>query len=377
MSISDELFFGRAVRKIGTPECEAGIRTTVNELYIRSIGLVDPARFFGLVDKDRNGIFDVQSALEKHRGENYRPWTWLGFESRRRNAQWTHNGSAIFDTSNSRTGVVHVKRKTEDGLTFGPVLAHERLNLKPYTTYQVQFWVYMESPLEQVPIQICLADNGTSCMRRTVKSGKWISQVVTMATSDQNDFYFKMTENATMSLKEVSIIEKAAIMDFDSNDTRYSWINWNTRTRGLTLPEGRLSPEQASSTDPDWAGVVIHPEGTIARRNTWSLVNEQFGMAAYDNFRICFYHRLSRAWPLEDSVVGKVRVENADGVITNSEVSFRPGFTYQQKCTDWFQTVSERNRLMFGAEGEQTRTNGAYYVDDISIETMSSWRSSE
>jgi hypothetical protein len=86
------------------------------------------ASYVGGVDKNANGIFDVQEDVERQIGETRRPVYWLGFDNRRRIRLWdTPNAVISFD---QRVASVNVSSP-------GLVLRHRALNLKPNTNYRI------------------------------------------------------------------------------------------------------------------------------------------------------------------------------------------------------------------------------------------------
>ncbi len=364
MSILDYLVWGWAEQNVGTEGCRPSVRSTVNESYLSGLGVTDPTKYYGFMNKDSDGVFDVQQDIEQMRGETRRDWTWLGFESHRRNKLWTKTEGASISSADPVTGISKLKRGDDEGNFFKQILSHELLDLESGENYRMSFMFHMASESNSNAIQVCV--NG--CVEINVPKGVWVTRVHEFEAADDSALRFKMPKNTTGWLAAVSVIRNDAVMDFDSHDTRYNWRTVGTGERGLIVPEGR--PEESSSPirTNDWAGVVLHKKTTGSDTQSWSLRNKQLAIRGGYEYKICFNHRWSTRWQVNAGVEGTVRLTNKAGVIAGSSLVFSLGRNYQQQCTSWFNVPTDDNLLMFGAKGTQRYRTGGFYVDDITFQ---------
>jgi Trypsin len=367
LSISDYLYWGWAQPEVDSPDCKPGTQDAVNQTYLSSLNIENPERYYGFIDKELDGFFDIQHDLELMRGETERDWMWLGFESMRRNALWTQTTYSDFDTSNSVTGIARLARTRNIGKVvpdYWTALSHNGLELVSQTKYRVSFMIFVDRTGNSKPLQVCLGNGGTDCVKIAAPKGRWVTRVAEFVASDENSLRFDLAQETVLALAAVSIIANDAVMDFDSHDARYNWRNQDTGTRGLIWPEGRKTTEEDRLGTPDWAGVVKHNK---LSPESWSLRNRQLAIKGGYEYQVCFHHRESIGSPLETNVTGMARIVNERGAISESSVSFEPSNNYQEDCSNWFYVPTDDNNLQFGTLGYQYSEPGIYFVDDITI----------
>ncbi len=365
LSIVDYLYWGLTWQ---TPCCADGCGTTLNSPVLTSKGL-NPPDYYGWVDRNLDGLFDVQHDLEMIAGEGRRDWYWLGFESMRRNALWTKNLSSVtFDASHPVSGFANLSTVGEVGTNYVLVLSHDRLNLgtSPGTrTYSIKFTAYCSQKSQSDPLRICLEGPNTVCETFDPPLNSSMTYVVHIpatysAQGTKLQFYLK--PGTQLKLDSLSVVEDGAVMDFDMHDKRIAWRNRNSIGRGLIWPNGRNSENV-----PDWAGVVQRTP-TRPLNDDWPLRNLNIPFGRGYEYRICFEYKKADRIPLTSGSSGVVRVENQFGEISGSRLVFAPSTSWQTGCTSWFLVTSNSSSLDFGVIAANGSASGAYLVDNVVLE---------
>lgn len=358
-SIADYLQFGRIFSADASP-CGGTGRTQINQDLLPDLGL-DPAIYSGWMDREPNGLFDVHEDLESIRGENQRPWYWLGFESHRRNHLWTPMATGLEFQTNETSGLVRVNRLSSSSNLWSDALRHTRLNLKTNTTYNVSIMANVAQTPGTNPIRVCL---GSTCRDWNPTVGSWQMKVLQFQTGLVSGAMLRiMTRGQSdVSLTAVSVIEAGAYMDFDTHDTRTMWRDHNTGARGFIWPNGNARVGQTGS---NWAGVVRRNSSRGLYKDDWSLRNRQLGIAA-GQVQVCFDHRRSTREPLTNAT-GTMRIIDNNGEVANSYLSFTPSANWQRSCTARFTLSQDDNNLQFGVNGSNSSASGAYLVDNILV----------
>jgi len=375
LSIADYLYWGWA-DPVYT-DCPDPIDDHVNRDFLSGLGISDPTVYYGSVDKNQDGIFDVQHDLERLFGEGQRDWYWLGFESVRRNALWDYWTAPLcpgcpspvtFDTSDPVTGVIQVNTVGSSAPGYLPILSHDRLNLRPDRFYRISFMANVSEVTQQVPVRVCLRSIGPDdCVTLDMPTGIWTMRVARLWAGPAASLEFSVKSGTRVSLVAVSVVEDGAEMDFDTHDKRYTWRNQNTGGRGLIWPNGEVEGVMDVLT---WAGVVrrdpLRP-GT----DDYPLRNRQMAVQGGYDYRTCFSHRKAERDPLTGSISGIVRTNNESGSIPGSATLFAPGDSWTTECTDWFSVPSDDNNLQFGVFTADANAAGAYLVDRVLVERRS------
>lgn len=369
MGIADYLYWGwtdpnqTCLACLQTPPNNANHNDQVNQTFISSTFGLIPTQYYGFVDNDLNGIFDVQEDVELLRGENARDWYWLGFESLRRNALWIKEAAEVtFDTSDPITGVAYMSTVGEPGEGYVPALAHERLNLAN-GTYRISFTTYLSERASRDPIRVCFEGSVNECEHFDPSLSAWNTNVASFSASSNATLRFYLKPDTRLSMAAVSLVKDGASMDFDTYDKRYMWRNQNTGGRGLIWPNGR----SASATNADWAGVVRR-DPSRPLNDDWPLRNQQLAFEGGFEYRVCFDHKRAGRDPLSFGSPGAVRMVNQFGEITNSRALFSTSASWTGACTTWFLVPTDANNVQFGIIAFDASANGAYLVDNIVAE---------
>ena len=371
LSIADYLRFGWADSNMAF--CS---RDHVNRTALTNLGIADPTIYYGLLDKNGDGLFDVQHDLEMLAGEGRRDWYFLGFESARRNALWSPwptppcpgcDPAVSFDTSDPVTGLALLNMVGGGFPGYWPTLLHRRLNLQADRFYRISLMANLSQASQRNSLQVCLRGTGDDdCFLVDPPVGSWSMHVARLWAPADAELEFSLRDGTRLSLAAVSVIEDGAVMDFDTHDKRYPWRDENTGGRGLIWPNGVTSNVQA-----DWAGVVRRDPSRPGGED-WSLRNRQLVLNAGDEYRVCFSYRNSEREPLPpNTTTAALRIMDAGGMVPLSGVLFLPRFaSWTRTCSFWFRPSTDDNNLQFGFI--TTDTTGAYLVDDLAIERRGS-----
>lgn len=363
LAIVDYLRHGYADPANTAPSCNPGHRSTVSTAALRQLGIAEPADFFGEIDKNRDGIFDVQHALEELRGETARDFYWLGFESHRRNRLWTVDQPrhVRFDVDD---GLVELETRSASSRSV-TALVHQRLNLDPTRTWRVSFVGFLTRRPDSgapFPISVELAGRSGPAQRVDLDpatDGVFMTASFTPTDESIDQLRFALGRGAELLLLGVSVMADDAVIDFDSHDKRVSWHGPGGGP-ALVWPNGRNA-----TTTADWAGVVYRDQGR--QGSFWTLGHNGLGLAAGEAARICFdVRRAPRRASFPDGMVQRARI--LEGLREIADISFTPGADWSRHCTPWFTPQQQSARLQFGTVSESTFSTGAYLVDDVAVE---------
>ncbi|MEM7230619.1 MAG: dockerin type I domain-containing protein [Planctomycetota bacterium] len=363
LSIVDYLTWGYADPSTGQ-SCDPTVRRTVNEDFVRSLG-VDPADYYQLMDKDRDGIFDIQHDVERERGEMRKDWYWLGFESARRNAMWDvwQPQALRFDTSNSEVGLARIDTRSLNGTR--EILSHSGLRLLRNREYNLSLLAALYDGPSNAFVRFRLVENGRSrtILQANLPRGRWVLPAANFrTTAAAPTLHIDVSGQSNLSLATISIIERDATMNFDTHDKRYMWRNHNTGGRGTIWPNGRTAV-----ATPNWCGVArVDPAAT--RGDDWSLRNRHFALVAGKTYRLTFVHKRAVRDPLTSGSRGVLRVTDWSGEITRHE--FTPGNNWSSGATPEFTVPTSSNNVEIGVIARDSRARGSYLIDDIRVITV-------
>jgi hypothetical protein len=381
MGIADYLYWAITDANLNCQTCCLSCSPDqINRPLLTTLGIANPAFYYGWVDGNADGLFDVQHDIEMIRGENSRDWYWLGFESHRRNSLWTIHAPAVvtFDTADPATGTATLSTLNQSGSGYLPVLSHERFNLQANQFYRISFTMLLTlTQATNNPIRVCLEGTETQCADSNPSVGSWLTHVSRLWASPGAKLRFYLQPGTQLALAGVSLISDTAQMNFDSHDKRFMWRNHNTGSRGRVWPNG-----VNSATVSDWAGTVYR-DNAQPLSDDWSLRNRQLAIGGGATYRVCFQHKSSTRNPLTGNIQGTTRLLNEFGLVAGSTLLFAPGTNWQQTCTGWFYVPTDDNNLQFGIQAGDSNASGTYLVDSVQIERQApdtvyvDWRSQD
>ena len=341
----------------------------VNDSLISALGL-DPSDYLGLVDKDGDLRFDIQTDLERLTGESAREHYAFNFESARQNTLWSPPTPGPAVEHNTDDGVLHLHPSAGAGMQ--TYRRHERLNLKQGTTYRVSVEVraHTDDPdgLEIAIQQRELDWTTTSSEFIDLDPAEgWTTHVFELKTPEllQPAIAIRKLVDADVELRAFDVIEHGATMDFDTHDTRLRWRNGNTGRRAFVLPDG-------NGAVVDWAGLVLRTDG-LATGNDWPLVNEQLAIVPGREYRLCFQVMKMPGGAEGSDVEGSVRITSG------GNVAFLEAFdvvdeSYVDRCTAPFEVASPGSSVAFGIVAtppdQGFKTSAGYLVDDIILQEL-------
>lgn len=315
----------------------------INGAYIASKFELASAAYRGLVDKDGNGVLDIQQDIEKKNGESKRPFYWFGFDSHRSNVLWTTLTGAEIRT---QSGTAVLRRGGSGSLEHAksPVL-----HLDPQRRYHVSWTLTSDRA-----VSIC----GGSCVTAGPTPSRSTMKRYAGEISGAEAIALRTQGMGTSTVGEVSLVEMGSTMDFDWADARSLWQSTINRVEGTTTPTFvQLGTEALSWPAADWAAVVS--------RGLYSLSSAHLPFSP-GKTRVCLATRNN---PLDPTSTGAWRLRVLDGGSERVSEVIAASSDWQQTCTSWFEMKSADGQLELGLEqGSATGKVGSYLVDDIVIE---------
>jgi hypothetical protein len=320
---------------------------TVNTAFVSSLGLT-PGNYYGWVDGEPDGEFDIQRDVERLRGEARRGWYWLGFESLRRNVLWDPVAPyTSLDTVNRWARIT----KTTGG--YADALSHKKLNLKA-GAYRVTLMTYTVSASFSNTLWVSLKNGasyvGGEYVPNTVGSGWQMHSLNVTAPVDNLELILGAYGPADILVMALSVAKQGEVMDFDTFDKRYNWRNDITGTRAQVVPDG------AVTGTPNWAVRVSTPPTT-----GYPVRNRQLAFVAGQPYRICFDAKRSN---VSGSAQGELRVMSA-GVLAVS-ATFTPSSVWSHFCSTTFTPASDDNNM----QARLVSGDSPFLVDNIAITEM-------
>lgn len=316
--------------------------------------------YAGKLDKNRNGIFDVQEDVERQAGETRRAIYDLAFDNRRRNALW-HTPAAAID---------HDRQLAVVAAT-GPalLLQHAALTLKPDTNYRIGVRVRTTSSASmhalsvgfEAPAPVVIAINAASAAATATSIIAGSGTRAALATSAGADTYqtallrtganpkqilaIRASAAFTGSVAEIFLVEDGKGAAFELFDEREAWMKGSLRAN--FLPRGLTA---AASTRPDFALALPLIDGTAFPVSTNKVL-----FLGNRVQRLCFKSRL-----LSSTGNGRVRIAQGNAVALDRTFPLKQDWT--QQCYTNIRTPHPGTVLTFsGGDG----LPAPYLVDDI------------
>lgn len=368
LPIVDYLRYGFADYALRDPGCNEDFLPAVNEYLLQELGVNEWTSFYGAVDKNDDGVFDVQNAIERALGETTREVYWLGFESNRRNRLWTASRSTRFDVDRGRAEIdtrgIRTPREA--------VLSHERLNLKPNTRYTLIYAATLsERGTNPRPLNVVVTqpDGGSSVHIINFDRDRPWFVVPFENEGGGTSIAFDAAQGVRASIMSVAIVEDGALLDFDMADGRSVWTDAGN---GLALiwPTGRPADPTARDVEarPEWSGVARRKPGDGASE-LFSLKTSIVAAERSEETRACFWTRQSGRGDFAPTVKALARWTSQLREIVASRVVFDPEATnWKQHCTPWVPASGGGMRLEFGTVSTRP-ASGSYLVDDVNIQS--------
>jgi hypothetical protein len=355
LSMRDYLSFAVVDAGQGNP-------ANLNVAEISSHGL-NPADYDGATDKNGNWLFDVQEDIERVYGEGQRDHLQLGFESERRNNLWiAHPRGVTFHPRDAQVDV-HVASASS---TPWVLMRHEKLNLKPNTTYRISLMTFTRSAGSVGALQLQLFDPQsfavTQAILDTRPSVDWVEQAFELRSGSRPPVLrFRAVDAVDMSLAWLSVIETGSVMDFDIQDKRLHWRNDDNGLRAFIVPNGRGSGV-------DWAGYVGR-DRTVTGTG-WPLRNRQLAFVKNHSYRVCFWARRADGGGYGfDWATARLKSTSQGGAQSLTTITFNPGNDWTHHCLPRVTVPTSDNMLQFGIPAFRgSRLEDGYLVDDITIE---------
>lgn len=311
-------------------------------------------KYLGSLDKNRNGVVDIQEDLESAAGEGSRDFYYFDFNSQRLNVQGAYGPSASVNWL-GHLGFLMIDdlrspdQSEDEGLASPRLLFHHTgLNLDPTSPYTVLVNSRGSEAAEN-SLRVCmeecqLEDFGTS-LRDTSFSEFPAGGDILLSSHSQ----------APALIWDVIVSTPDTVFDFDTGDKRRIWSRRSGPPAGLEpafiWPQGRTVGRGV-----DWAGIVrdVRRDGEIE----FSLVTHLVPIP-YDTVDICFYVRGVDG--SEGQQTGIFRIVSG----TTNEILFDiEDDIWNEVCLEGAEIAADGSELMFGTDAAP---GFRYAVDDISI----------
>lgn len=360
----------------------------LNTSYLESLGLL-PQHYWGYQDKDHNEVLDIQEDFQLKVGEIDRAYYFYNFDSAQQNAFWrTQAFSNIFKNQVTPQGIpygiAHIQTDTNaspvgaEGKFSETLLRHDTFPLQASTTYRVNMRLEVFSASGPNALQFRAGATNASVVtiptplgvtRPSFKftTGPQACNLSSALGSCGIRFEAVNPTNAgalpllSADLSNLSISKETArdvVIDFDTLDSRGSWRNQNTNSRGLILPDGISSVQNGP---PDFAGVVVD-DPARAQSVDWPLTNEHLDLTVGDSYTIFF------------------RAKASSGTLTGNAEVFTSGGSVLATLPNWSATSSwgpelalgpfvaqSDSRVHFGPNSFATSPTGHILIDNIRI----------
>lgn len=316
-------------------------------------GPYDINGFTGLVDKNRNAIFDVQEAIELNIGESRRTTYWLGFDNRRRNRLWE---TGIWAVANFP---INYETRSQQFAVHGPelMLWHRRLNLKPNTSYRVGVKVKTISAASAAALSVGFERpevGAWSSARLETTPGAEVLRTALIRTDENPNPQLALRTTAAFNgaVSEIQLVEDGTTSTFEMADERQGWATLLGAGPGAGpanfLPRGK----NASSSRVDFALLVRKALGTVNPVQTDKLL-----FLSNRGQRLCFAVKALA----ETSVAGVARIHSGGNQVLNR--TFPLTTSWQSHCINGIQTPFTNTTLTFaGGDGSPS-----YLVDEVGV----------
>ena len=286
-----------------------------------------------VLDKDRNGMFDVQQDLEKSAGEKQRDFYNLGFDSLRRAVLWQMGTAARFKV---RPFWGSVSIDAHPGDWQQAVIASPQLRLAYPATHWIRYHVQ---------------STGAARLRIRVGGGSHVENLA--AGSDRVvvqevkgvSIAIDVAGGGTITLSDISVWNPATSFSFDMFDQRKVW---KRKVSTTSQPDAEYAAVfmphvRQGATGPNWAGVIrvrktpVVALGGNSGSAAENAVDDRLVSQALatptapgaGRVRVCFDHRLLGGGPLTGPGAGKLAMTGVAG----TDHEFTSSSTWQTSCT--------------------------------------------
>jgi len=356
LSIPDYLYWGW-VLQYPSGSCSPG---HMNQSLINVGFGLNSSDYYGWVDTDLDGVFDIQKDIEGITGEFPRDFYWLGFDSNRRNVQW----SRLVDSNHLRldpsVGISNLHATPSNGSqTWIPVASRTNLSLTS-GTYVAFYEVLSAHNVVGPELRVCV---GGQCSNTYAAIGTWLRQRAEFSVSAGAQLTISVQDGADIEVRNLVLQKYLTPFDFDTDDQRRAWDGRTVGERGLFWPDG----VGTSSTSANFAGVITR-DVTYALGNDWSLRTHYTGMRPYQTYRVCYVSRDSARDPqtLTNGWVGVRVVNNASSQeLVRSWAQVPRGSDWTSHCSADFYTTSIDMDLQFGI---YQAGSGSVIIDNVYVE---------
>lgn len=366
-AFSMRTYLGASVLAPGTYQGHDGESLVLQQITKGNfpVGVYNFAGYAGKLDKNGNGVFDVQEDVERQAGETQRSIYNLAFDNRRRNALWSTPAATI--EYGRQLAVIKVAGEAL-------LLQHPRLTLKPDTNYRIgvrirtgsaaslhALSVGFEAPPPVVvamntappagaPAPTVLGGSGTRVLLATSANADTYQTALLKTGANPKQFLTIRSSAAfTGSVAEIFLIEDGKGAAFELFDEREAWTAGSLRAN--FLPRGLTA---APSTRPDFALALPSIDGTAFPASTNKLL-------FLDNRvqRICFRARI-----LSGAGNGRIRIAQGHAVALDKIFPLTENWT--QQCYRNIRTPHPGTMLTFSSSDGLP---SPYLVDEILLTT--------
>ena len=311
-------------------------------------------KYLGKIDKNLNGVVDIQEDLERAAGEGPRDFYYINFNSQRQNAQGTYGPSAAvnwfgFLGSLMVDDLRDLAHPDDDALQQPRLLYHHTgLNLDPASYYRVLVNSRGSEATEDT-LRVCMEE----C--RLEDFGSSLRDTSVSEFSAGGDLLVSSHSKAPAIIWDITISTPDTVFDFDTADKRRIWSRLSGPPAGLEpafiWPQGRTTGRGV-----DWAGVVRdnQRDGEVEFSLATHLIPIPPGTAD-----VCFY-----VLGLEGSDAPQMGVFRLVSSNTNEVVFEVEDGVWNEVCLEDVEIAADGSDLLFGSIAAP---GFRYAVDDITI----------
>lgn len=340
----------------------------IDGVQVSRFGLI-PSNYGGLLDKNRDGLFDLQHDIEQARGEGPRDWYSFDFGSLRQDALWTPGAwSAVSWDAGGPAREVRLSHgpmgRTDDALF------HSHLNLTP-GVYRMSWQVVTTSATASsgasiysenlwVGLTWAQGEAGGYFSTNPTAGNQTMTETVTVPPGASGiELHIRLRDAVDLRISGLTLARQESVMNFDSHDKRLGWRNGISGARGLVVPFVPVGapPVGSSPGVVNWVGRVNRD---ASAPYGYSLVNRQLALDAGHYYQLCFSHVTP---PDSDSAapVGNMRVSTSGS--TSTGVTFTSSAsTWRTVCAPTFAPATDDSTVEFGLSSA-----GSYMIDDLTI----------
>lgn len=323
-------------------------------------GALTDGPYWGKQDKNGDYVFDLQKDLESLRGEAFRDHYWLGFESVRRNAQWTSDSGVSTFYPHQATppaqpyGILNINTPANKS-----VLKHNKLPIRVYSRYRLSFKLRTFSAGSPTSLQLVVhqAVGSNKVLPLPTRISSQYERVTVEFESGvipSGVLELRSTAALSADMQNLVLVEEGSTMDFSTADKRHRWFNYTTNAPSFIVPHAVVNGV------PDWALALPRTTGA-----DWSGFNQDLALVPGVRYKICFKRKYYYG---AATVSGEAEIHSVRSGASLTKQTFTASSSWTTYCMPEFRAQVDTS-IRFGNRGVSGAA--AILIDDITIERKS------